>query len=1003
MKRPITYRQYGKWLLLIFIALSFSVGRGRAQSLPATAGKPLSLKYIACEGASIVMGFTSVNGVTYFWYDNETGGNLIQPTASDAISRTKTGNAIQTFWAEPRYNGVSFPRYRVDLEPSNNCGTTSPEGCAATGTVIWKEDFGGNNSSAPQKAPNPGWYTSGKTTYGYKTTSGILPWPGEYLILKSNNGESVSHAHPNLDDHTYPSINIGYFLNFDAAESPGQFYSFDITGLCPSSKLTFSAWLMNINPPSYKTAQGNNYLYPNVSFVIEDVSGTVLATFHTGIIDVTASQLWVNYAFNFTVPAGITQVKVRFMNNQTNTNGHYGNDISIDDIEVRFCAPEVILTQPTKLDTTVCVETSFTFEGSYTDDNTFGNNFSYRWEKNTDIDNPLTWTTISTTQGTSTNGTVNSTYTISPVSLSSAGYYRLVVANEENIGNYNCRAISNIVHLQTVSGVTAGTISANQTICNGTVPVQLTTTQATGGSGTFTYQWEQKAEGSSTWINASGSSMGTSYSPPALTVTTRYRLKVTRGTGTCSTAYSNEILITVRANLTAGAVGSAQTICYNTTPAEFTQTTAPSGGTGTYTYQWQSSANNSTWENISATSATYAPGALTASTYFRRGVTSGDCATVYSESVLITVTPRAAADDITANGTTICSGLTASLTASASGVTSPAYNWYETQTSMAVLSSAASYTTPALTATTTYYVSVSGMGLCENATGGRKAVTVTVNPVPTVTITNQGAVCAGSTRTLDYTSNPTAGSATWTSDNTSVATVNSTTGVVTGIAAGTANITCTVTTAEGCTGSTTYEITVNSVPNYPDIRISVCPEVGNISLSKYIDTIDDVTGIQWSSPISSISVSSPDGMVSTGNLFPAVYTLTYTIDGICVSGQQRKVYLEILKNDRIRTHKDTVVMCYRYADAVQINQIVGVEANGTWDYPSAIASYVKQTSYGGMIMNGKEIYENDIVPDYNYHGVKAKMIEFKYQSDNNGCLKGKEYKTVIILTDDMTN
>ncbi len=90
-----------------------------------------------------------------------------------------------------------------------------------------------------------------------------------------------------------------------------------------------------------------------------------------------------------------------------------------------------------------------------------------------------------------------------------------------------------------------------------------------------------------------------------------------------------------------GSIGSAQSICYNTVPAPLTQITAPSGGTGTYTYQWQSSPDRSNWTNINgATSSGYSPPTLLASTYFRRTVTSGGSSPVNSSSVLITVSPQ---------------------------------------------------------------------------------------------------------------------------------------------------------------------------------------------------------------------------------------------------------------------------------------------------------------------------------------------------------------------------
>jgi hypothetical protein len=195
-------------------------------------------------------------------------------------------------------------------------------------------------------------------------------------------------------------------------------------------------------------------------------------------------------------------------------------------------------------------------------------------------------------------------------------------------------------------------------------------------------------------------------------------------------------------------------------------------------------------------------------------------------------------------------------------------------------------------------------------------------------------------------------------------------------------------------------------PSYPDIRVRVCPDAGNINLSKYLDTINGVktNGIQWSSQIQGMPITSPAGTVSTDNLsFARVHTFAYTLGSVCVSEQQRKVYLEMLKNNRINIFRDTVVMCYRYADAVQIDQLFGIEANGKLSYLSAIDPYVKKSSdYGGTVMNGKKIYENDAVPDSDYHGVTVKKIEFKYTPDTNSCLS-KTYTIVIVLTPDLLN
>ncbi len=83
----------------------------------------------------------------------------------------------------------------------------------------------------------------------------------------------------------------------------------------------------------------------------------------------------------------------------------------------------------------------------------------------------------------------------------------------------------------------------------------------------------------------------------------------------------------------------------------------------------------------------------------------------------------------TAAGKTISSGQTATLTASSTqpGVTT--YRWYSTPTGGSLLFTGASFTTPVLTSTTSYYVAAVA-GSCESL---RKEVKVTVNPAGGVT------------------------------------------------------------------------------------------------------------------------------------------------------------------------------------------------------------------------------------------------------------------------------
>ncbi|MDR1593347.1 MAG: hypothetical protein LBS43_02525, partial [Prevotellaceae bacterium] len=214
------------------------------------------------------------------------------------------------------------------------------------------------------------------------------------------------------------------------------------------------------------------------------------------------------------------------------------------------------------------------------------------------------------------------------------------------------------------------------------------------------------------------------------------------------------------------------------------------------------------------------------------------------------------------------------------------------------------------------------------------------------------------------------------------------------------------------TGS--LRITAHPTPNYPDIRVHVCPDVGNVNLSKYLDTTNGVktNDIQWTSQMPGISITSPAGTVSTSDFKSSVriYTFTYTISSRCVADQKRKAYIEVLNDSRQLKHKDTVVICYKYAEAVQINQLFGVEAQGGyWNYPAVIDPaivgplYIKESSSGAVVMNGKEIYENVSSLTGNYHGLtNVKIVKITYKA-NNSCLLDPEYDVVIVLTENILN
>ncbi|MCE3280729.1 MAG: large protein, partial [Bacteroidetes bacterium] len=156
----------------------------------------------------------------------------------------------------------------------------------------------------------------------------------------------------------------------------------------------------------------------------------------------------------------------------------------------------------------------------------------------------------------------------------------------------------------------------------------------------------------------------------------------------------------------------------------------------------------------------------------------------------------------TAAGVSICSGNTATVTATAPG---GLYQWYTASTGGTLLGSEASYTTPVLTANATYYVQTTING----CTSPRTIVNVTVNPNPVaavgpakticnLTSTTIGAAAVG-TNTYSWTSNP-AGFTSTSSNPTVSPNVTTIYTVVETIA------------ATGCTASNSVTITVTPVP-----------------------------------------------------------------------------------------------------------------------------------------------------------------------------------------------
>lgn len=187
---------------------------------------------------------------------------------------------------------------------------------------------------------------------------------------------------------------------------------------------------------------------------------------------------------------------------------------------------------------------------------------------------------------------------------------------------------------------TGAPVCAEQTIT-------ITGDKPTGGTGTFAYQWQSSADGN-TWTNIP-SAVNKELTTTA-TVSTYFRRLVN---STICTSISNSVQVTVLPGLTNNTISADQNICVGTAAATLTGST-PSGGSGTYTYQWQSSLNGTAWSDVlGANSINFTPPTPTVSIYYRRSVASGVCSNILSNQIKITVNPNAKAE-ITYNTKTGC-------------------------------------------------------------------------------------------------------------------------------------------------------------------------------------------------------------------------------------------------------------------------------------------------------------------------------------------------------------
>lgn len=361
--------------------------------------------------------------------------------------------------------------------------------------------------------------------------------------------------------------------------------------------------------------------------------------------------------------------------------------------------------------------------------------------------------------------------------------------------------------------------------------------------GAATYQWQVSYDNAVTWVNAPGPTGTTTQYVLSPTYTTYlstagiYKFRIIITNNGCQSV-SNPITLTVilSSNLTSGSITGNQSYCaLSADPTPLTQTAAPVGGNGTFTYQWQSSADGVNFTNIAgATAATYNPPVITQTTYYRRVVMTGGCG-AYSNIITITV----GAPTITTQAISpVCMSSAAQTallpyTATTGGAAQYSITWnaspanaFAAVTNAAIPANAIAINVPANTAAGTYSgnLTVVNAGSCVSTSIPFTLTVYAVLATPVISASGPTSFCAGNSVTL--TSSATTGNVWSTGETTQSITVTST-----------ATLSVYVAAANACTSSASNPITVL---------------VGEMAMTP---TIDGVTAISCTAGNGSIALS----------------------------------------------------------------------------------------------------------------------------------------------------
>ncbi len=333
------------------------------------------------------------------------------------------------------------------------CNSIQSQTNCTFGVAVFEENFGSGTArlgpSLNQDPNNVHPNFRPADLYTYVGTGNV--GQDQYGIMKTPKDAAPNGADWNDDFPDHTGNTNGYLYYCDAKEDLNVFYAQKIDGLCDDIEYELSAWFAKTNAPDY-------FIDPNIKLIIgfTDINdqniGSIVET-DTGPIEGVGTNRWHRRSLVFSVPSGTENIYFMLKNNVA---GLDGNDLAIDDIQIRPCGPVIDsidqLTSNSNNNSFCITDVS---NNSISLSANVPNSFAMQWQEST---SPGVWVDIPNETSSVLNHTI-------PANSNSTHLIRLKFAHSlANLLNSKCHFLSEVL----TYNKTYANIAPNMQLCDDT-------------------------------------------------------------------------------------------------------------------------------------------------------------------------------------------------------------------------------------------------------------------------------------------------------------------------------------------------------------------------------------------------------------------------------------------------------------------------------------------------------------------------------------------------------